>query len=244
MTSSFRPTFWKIPEVTAEEQQRLPEITATLENRLREVAERFPQAVFASSLAVEDMVITDVIRRLNLPIRIITLNTGKLNPETEALIEQTNARYQTELEVFVPDAAAAAAFEQEFGTTAMYESVELRRQCCHIRKIEPLNRALQHAPAWLTGQRRSQSETRSELDFEELDKGRNIAKFNPIFDWEELDVWAYAQEHDVPLNDLYHQGYPSIGCEPCTRPVKEGENIRAGRWWWESKDSKECGLHK
>ena len=99
-------------------------------------------------------------------------------------------------------------------------------------------------PAWLTGQRRSQSETRSELNFEELDTGRNIAKFNPIFDWEEQDVWAYAHEHQVPLNALYHQGYPSIGCEPCTRPVKLGENIRAGRWWWESKDNKECGLHK
>ena len=119
-----------------------------------------------------------------------------------------------------------------------------RSRCCHIRKIEPLNRALKNAPAWLTGQRRSQSDTRSELNFEELDHSRNIAKFNPIFDWEENDVWAYAEAYGVPLNELYHQGYPSIGCEPCTRPVKEGENIRAGRWWWESKDSKECGLHK
>ena len=177
-------------------------------------------------------------------IRIITLNTGKLNPETAALIAETNARYQTELEVFYPNQQTTDEFEAEFGTTAMYDSVELRRRCCHIRKIEPLNRALHNAPAWLTGQRRSQSETRSELNFEELDTGRNIAKFNPIFDWEEQDVWAYAHEHQVPLNALYHQGYPSIGCEPCTRPVKLGENIRAGRWWWESKDSKECGLHK
>ncbi|WP_165007605.1 phosphoadenylyl-sulfate reductase [Neisseria yangbaofengii] len=244
MTSLFRPNFWKIPEVTAEARQRLPRLTATLEQRLQEIAGQSPQSVLASSLAVEDMVITDTICRLKLPIRIITLNTGKLNPETEALIAAANARYQIKLEVFRPIEADAQAFEAQFGTTAMYDSVELRRQCCHIRKIEPLNRALDNAPAWITGQRRSQSETRSELNFEEHDSGRNIAKFNPIFDWEELDVWAYAQEHDVPLNDLYHQGYPSIGCEPCTRPVKENEKIRAGRWWWESKDSKECGLHK
>ncbi|MCP1660917.1 phosphoadenylyl-sulfate reductase [Neisseria perflava] len=242
--SLFRPKFWQIPSVTPEEQQRLPVITAELEGRLKEIAQRFPHAAFASSLAVEDMVITDAIRRLDLPLRIITLDTGKLNPETEALIAATNTRYHTELEIFRPDPQSAADFEAQFGTTAMYDSVELRRQCCHIRKIEPLNRALAGAPAWLTGQRRSQSATRSELAFEEVDHGRNIAKFNPIFDWEELDVWAYAQAHDVPLNDLYNQGYPSIGCEPCTRPVKEGEDIRAGRWWWESKDSKECGLHK
>ncbi|STZ76479.1 phosphoadenylyl-sulfate reductase [Bergeriella denitrificans] len=242
--SSFRPQLWRIPEVADADRLRLPELTAALHARLQEIAARFPQAVLASSLAVEDMVITDAVCRLKLPIRIITLHTGKLNPETEALIAATHARYQTELAVFHPIAADAEAFEQTYGAAAMYESVELRRRCCHIRKIEPLNRALADAPAWLTGQRRSQSDTRSELAFEEQDGARGIAKFNPIFDWEEADVWAYAAEHDVPLNDLYRQGYPSIGCEPCTRPVKAGENIRAGRWWWESKDSKECGLHK
>ena len=126
----------------------------------------------------------------------------------------------------------------------MYESIELRKQCCYIRKVEPLNRALAAAPAWLTGQRRSQSVTRGDLPFEETDHARGIAKFNPIFDWQDDDVWAYAQTADLPLNALYNQGYPSIGCEPCTRPVKWDEDIRAGRWWWESKDSKECGLHK
>ncbi|QEY23227.1 phosphoadenylyl-sulfate reductase [Neisseria animalis] len=242
--SSFRPQLWTIPEVADTDKQRLPERTTLLEQRLRIIAERFPQAVFASSLAVEDMVITDMICRLQLPIRIITLHTGKLNAETEALIAATNTRYPIKLEVFHPIADDAAEFEQQFGATAMYDRVELRRRCCHIRKIEPLNRALATAPAWLTGQRRSQSDTRSELAFEEHDHARDIAKFNPIFDWEETDVWAYAQANDVPLNDLYRQGYPSIGCEPCTRPVKQGENIRSGRWWWESKDSKECGLHK
>lgn len=159
--SLFRPQFWKIPETNDAERRRLPELVAALERRLQDIAARYPQAVFASSLAVEDMVITDVVCRLKLPIRIITLNTGKLNPETAALIAETNARYQTELEVFYPNRQTADEFEAEFGTTAMYDSVELRRRCCHIRKIEPLNRALHNAPAWLTGQRRSQSETRS-----------------------------------------------------------------------------------
>lgn len=242
--SLFRPEFWKIPTPSEADHQRLPQFAAALEQRLSDIARRHPQAVFASSLAVEDMAITDAICRLKLPIRIITLNTGKLNPETADLIAAVNDRYQTELEVFRPDPESARQFEQEFGATAMYDSVELRRRCCRIRKIEPLNRALANAPAWLTGQRRSQSETRSELSFEETDQSRNIPKFNPIFDWEENDVWSYAQTYEVPLNELYFQGYPSIGCEPCTRPVKKGENIRAGRWWWESKDSKECGLHK
>ncbi|MCF7528639.1 phosphoadenylyl-sulfate reductase [Neisseria lisongii] len=242
--SLFRPQLWQIPEISPEHMQNLPALVQNLEQRLAEIARRFPQAVFASSLAAEDMVITDALCRLKLPVRIITLNTGKLNPETEALIAATQKQYSIALEVYRPQPEAAAAFEQQFGTSAIYESVENRRQCCHIRKIEPLNRALSQAPAWLTGQRRSQSATRSELAFEEHDSSRNIAKFNPIFDWEEHDVWAYAQTYNIPLNDLYRQGYPSIGCEPCTRPVKLGEDIRAGRWWWENKDSKECGLHK
>lgn len=151
--SLFRPQFWKIPEISDAERRRLPELAAALERRLQDIATRYPQAVFASSLAVEDMVITDAACRLKLPIRIITLNTGKLNPETAALIAETNARYQTELEVFYPNRQTADEFEAEFGTTAMYDSVELRRRCCHIRKIEPLNRALHNVPAWLTGQR-------------------------------------------------------------------------------------------
>ena len=242
--SLFRPQFWKIPEISDDERRRLPELTTALERRLKDIAARYPQAVFASSLAVEDMVITDAVCRLKLPIRIITLNTGKLNPETAALIAETNARYQTELEVFYPNQQTAAEFEAEFGTTAMYDSVELRRRCCHIRKIEPLNRAIQGADAWLTGQRREQSATRTALPFAEQDQSRGIDKYNPIFDWSETDVWAYILANNVPYNDLYHQGFPSIGCEPCTRQVKQGEDIRAGRWWWESKDSKECGLHK
>ena len=239
-----KPEFWRIPATNAAALNRADKLADTLAERLHHIAERFPHAVFPSSLAVEDMVITDQICRLGLPLRIITLNTGKLNTETEALIAAANAHYHTEIEVYRPQPEAAAAFERDFGMASIYETVERRKQCCHIRKIEPLNRALADAPAWLTGQRRSQSSTRSELAWEEHDRARHIAKFNPIFDWEEADVWTYAQQHQVPLNDLYRQGYPSIGCEPCTRPVKLGEDIRAGRWWWESQSSKECGLHK
>ncbi|MDU5801510.1 MAG: phosphoadenylyl-sulfate reductase, partial [Haemophilus parainfluenzae] len=145
---------------------------------------------------------------------------------------------------FQPIADEVIRYEEEKGKFAFYESVELRRECCHIRKIEPLNRAIQGADAWLTGQRREQSATRTALPFAEQDQSRGIDKYNPIFDWSETDVWAYILANNVPYNELYHQGFPSIGCEPCTRQVKQGEDIRAGRWWWESKDSKECGLHK
>jgi len=243
--SLFKPTFWQIPLVGLDVQDRLVEKIATLKQRLHQIADSHHDARFASSLAVEDMVITDVIARENLDIGIFTLDTGLLHQDTLNLLDNLEKVYpHLQIERFQPIADEVTRYEEEKGKFAFYENVELRRECCHIRKIEPLNRAIQGADAWLTGQRRSQSETRSELNFEELDTGRNIAKFNPIFDWEEQDVWAYAHEHQVPLNALYHQGYPSIGCEPCTRPVKLGENIRAGRWWWESKDSKECGLHK
>lgn len=235
---------WRIPQVDATTQAQLPLKTAQLEQRLQGIASRFQNARFASSLAVEDMVITDVIARLRLPISIFTLETGRLNPETSVLIPQTNQRYDIELKVMHPNAQAVERYVTEHGRDAFYESVELRRECCRIRKIEPLNRAIVGADAWLTGQRREQSATREELPFEQHDANHNIAKFNPIFDWTELDVWAYVHEHQVPVNALYHQHYPSIGCEPCTKPVREGEDIRAGRWWWENKDTKECGLHK
>lgn len=243
--NTMKPKFWQMPKPNQECLSALNAKTEILSQRLQNVAQRFPNAVLASSLAAEDMVITDQIARLRLPLSVITLDTGCLNPETKALIGQMKSFYpDVPFSVFYPDADEAERFVAEFGSGAMYESVELRKRCCFIRKIEPLNRALQNAPAWLTGQRRSQSVTRSTLALEEFDQARKIAKFNPIFDWEDDDVWAYVQSHDVPLNELYAQGYPSIGCEPCTRPVKFDEDIRAGRWWWENKDSKECGLHK
>lgn len=240
-----KPTFWQIPLVALDTQTTLSEKTEVLKQRLKQIADNHQNARFASSLAVEDMVITDVIAREHLNIGIFTLDTGLLHAETLALLDKLDQVYPNiHIERFQPNQADADRYVENKGKFAFYESVELRRECCHIRKIEPLNRAIQGADAWLTGQRREQSATRTELPFAEQDKSRGIDKYNPIFDWSENDVWAYILANNVPYNDLYHQGFPSIGCDPCTRPVKEGEDIRSGRWWWESKDSKECGLHK
>ena len=243
--SLFKPTFWQIPLVSFDAKERLAEKAATLKQRLHQIADSHQDARFASSLAVEDMVITDVIVRENLDIAIFTLDTGLLHQDTLNLLDNLTKVYpHLQIERFQPIADEVARYEEEKGKFAFYESVALRRECCHIRKIEPLNRAIQGADAWLTGQRREQSATRTALPFAEQDQSRGIDKYNPIFDWSETDVWAYILANNVPYNTLYHQGFPSIGCDPCTRQVKQGEDIRAGRWWWESKDSKECGLHK
>ncbi|TNG94169.1 phosphoadenylyl-sulfate reductase [Pasteurellaceae bacterium USgator11] len=240
----FKPNLWQIPTIAHPVQQQLAHKTEILIERLKQIAERHQAAKFASSLAVEDMLITDLIAKCGIPIEVFTLNTGRLNPETLALLEQVDQRYPNlTLQRYFPQAAAVQAYIHTQGENAFYHSVEQRQQCCFIRKVEPLNRALQAADAWLSGQRRDQSVTRAELPFSERDQARRIAKYNPIFDWSERDVWAYILHHQVPYNRLYQQGYPSIGCEPCTRPVKVDEDIRAGRWWWENKDSKECGLH-
>ena len=240
-----RPTLWQIPQPDSTVRNNLKAKSEILSNRLTEIVTRHNCVRFASSLAVEDLVITDAIVKSGTNITVFTLETGKLNPETLALIEAIQRTYPTlQLQLFYPDAAAAKKYETEHGKFAFYDSVELRRECCFIRKIEPLNRALADADAWLTGQRREQSVTRTELAFHEQDNARHIDKYNPIFDWSEQEVWAYILHHQIPYNDLYNQGFPSIGCEPCTKPVRLGEDIRAGRWWWENKDSKECGLHK
>lgn len=239
------PILWHIPSPSPEVYQRLPEKTATLKQRIHTISERYQKVKFASSLAVEDMVITHIIAIENAPISVFTLATGKLNPETLALAKQIPKHYpQLTFNQYTPNPEKVNTYIAQNGEYAFYNSVAQRRECCHIRKIEPLNQALKHADAWLTGQRREQSITRQQLNFSEHDATRNIAKFNPIFDWSEEEVWAFILHHHVPFNDLYHKGFPSIGCEPCTMPVKQGEDIRAGRWWWENRDSKECGLHK
>ena len=240
-----KPTLWQIPTISDDTFANLTEKQRILFERIQQIATQHHRPKLASSLAVEDLVITDAIVKSGAQIHVFTLETGKLNPETIALAEQLKDFYPTlALQFFYPDSQSVTEYEHEHGRYAFYDSVELRRRCCFIRKIEPLNRALKDADAWLTGQRREQSVTRAELHFQEQDEARQIAKYNPIFDWSEQDVWAYILQHQLPYNSLYQQGYPSIGCEPCTKPVKAGEDIRAGRWWWENKDSKECGLHK
>ncbi|TAM49071.1 MAG: phosphoadenylyl-sulfate reductase [Paraburkholderia sp.] len=208
-----------------------------------EIATRHAKIKLASSLAAEDMVLTHAILSRALPIGIFSLNTGRLHAETLEMIDRIRTRYGYEIEQFHPQADAVDEYVKTHGLNAFYESVELRKRCCEIRKVEPLNRALAGVDAWVTGQRREQSVTRAELHEEERDAARNIAKYNPLADWSEGEVWAYLKLYDVPVNPLHARGYPSIGCEPCTRAVRPGEDSRAGRWWWESRDSKECGLH-
>jgi phosphoadenosine phosphosulfate reductase len=214
-----------------------------LERALTDIAERHDNAALASSLSAEDMIVTDVIARLKLPIDVFTLDTGRLHQETLDLIAQTEERYGIDIEVFRPDGQAVAAYVTAHGKDGFYEGVQQRKLCCSIRKVEPLNRALKDRDAWLTGQRREQSLTRNALPEAEHDAERGIEKYNPLADWSWADVLAYAERFDIPMSQLYARGYVSIGCEPCTKAIRPGEDPRAGRWWWENQDSKECGLH-
>ena len=213
------------------------------EQTLTRIAADFSPAVFASSLAAEDMVLTDMILKAKLPIGIFSLETGRLHQETLAVLDKVKARYDHDITLYRPQPEAVAAYVEQNGLNAFYNSVEMRRECCRIRKVEPLGRALAGNKAWITGQRRAQSTTRAELHVQEDDAAHAMTKFNPLADWSEQDVWDYLRANDVPYNALHDQGYPSIGCEPCTRAVQPGEDVRAGRWWWENPDSKECGLH-
>jgi phosphoadenosine phosphosulfate reductase len=210
---------------------------------LQRVAAEFSPAVLASSLAAEDMVLTDLILKNKLDIGIFSLETGRLHAETLAVIGKVKETYDYDIALFRPETAAVEQYVAQNGLNAFYDSVDLRKECCRIRKVEPLKRALTGKKAWITGQRREQSATRSELKVEEFDAGHGLAKFNPLADWTENDVWNYIRGNNVPYNVLHDKGYPSIGCEPCTRAIEPGEDVRAGRWWWENPESKECGLH-
>jgi phosphoadenosine phosphosulfate reductase len=205
-------------------------------------AEHAGRIVQATSLGAEDMVVTDLIARHHLGIAIGTLQTGALHAETLALIPRIEQHYGLKVEVYEPAAESVVHFVRNHGERAMYESIELRKACCGIRKLEPLSRMLAHRSAWITGLRREQSNTRAIVPFSDTDdQGRT--KINPLADWSWADVWQYIQLHDVPYNALHDQFFPSIGCAPCTRAIAVGEDFRAGRWWWEDEKAKECGLH-
>jgi len=208
-----------------------------------QIARDFAPAAFASSLGAEDMVITDLIARTGAAIEIFTLDTGRLPEETYRLIQDIRNRYDLAITAYAPDAAAVERYVAANGPNAFYESVEMRKECCRIRKVEPLKRALTGKKAWLTGLRREQSLTRADLAFREWDADHKLDKFNPLIDWSTDEVWAYVKAHEVPYSALHDKGYPSIGCAPCTRAITPGEDIRAGRWWWENPETKECGLH-
>jgi phosphoadenosine phosphosulfate reductase len=214
-----------------------------LERLLGRIALEHAPAALASSLSAEDMVITDANLRNGIGIGIFTLDTGRLHADTLSVVDAIRARYDYEVQIFRPDPAAVEEYVASFGRDAFYESVDLRNRCCHIRKVEPLERALAGKRAWITGQRREQAATRSGLSVQEHDAARGIAKFNPLADWSEAEVWEYIRGRGVPYNALHDQGYRSIGCAPCTRPTVAGEDVRAGRWWWELRDARECGLH-
>ena len=236
------PEFWSRPESKLTPAQ-LAEKSDTLTQRLSDISKRFSNIRFATSLAAEDMVITDALSKAGSNIKLFTLATGRLHQETIDMVKTTEDRYGVSIEKFYPQEDDVQAFIEQYGMNGFYEGEEPKKACCGARKIKPLNAALLGADAWLTGQRREQSTTRTELNFEELDDTRGIAKFNPLFDWTEADIWAYIKQENVPIHPLHLTGYPSIGCEPCTRQVKKSEDIRAGRWWWLQSDSKECGLH-
>ena len=213
-----------------------------LSNAVRELGGQ-QQITFANSFGAEDMVLTDIILRERLPIGIFSLDTGRLPAETYTLMAETEKTYQTRLQVYFPRLETVEHYVQTHGINAFYESVELRKACCHMRKVEPLQRALKGKKAWITGMRAEQSATRTDLPLRQFDAANGLEKFNPLSDWTEQEVWAYIRIHGVPYNKLHDQFYPSIGCAPCTRAVAVGEDIRAGRWWWEDPENKECGLH-
>lgn len=217
---------------------------ASLQEGLASMAALFPgQIVFSTSLGQEDQVITDAICRNNIPIRIFTLDTGRMFPETYDLLDKTVARYKSPIEIYFPETSDIEAYVREKGINAFYESVENRKLCCGIRKVKPLNRALQGAKVWITGLRAEQSPNRKTMNMIEWDEERALYKFNPLLNWSYPAVLEYLENYFVPSNPLHEKGFISIGCAPCTRAIEPGEDPRAGRWWWES-SQKECGLHQ
>lgn len=198
---------------------------------------------FASSMGAEDQVITDMLVKIDPSVKIFTLDTGRMFPETYDLIEKTNARYKININIYFPEREQVEEMVNEKGLNLFYESIENRRRCCHVRKIVPLKRALSNLDVWISGLRRSQSVTRTAVQMVEWDEGHNLIKINPLLNWEEAEVWDYIKKHSVPYNTLHDKGFASIGCQPCTRAIQPGEDVRAGRWWWENPKLRECGLH-
>jgi phosphoadenosine phosphosulfate reductase len=233
-----------------------PALELDLEGLNREFADKSPQQVLewafkefhpqiavASSFGAEDIVLIDMVKKINPDARVFTLETGRLHQETYALMDKVKEMYG-ELEVYYPDTAKLEDMVRKHGVNLFYNSIELRKLCCGVRKVEPLNRALSGLDAWVTGLRRDQASSRTETGKLDLDKAHgSIIKVNPLVDWTSDDIWKYIRTNNLPYNALHDQGYPSIGCEPCTRAVKPGEDPRSGRWWWEPRDASECGLH-
>lgn len=219
--------------------------TPNPEAALESLAKEFPgQVVFSSSFSWEDQAITHFILSNRIPIEIFTLDTGRLFSETYDVWRRTNEMYNTHIKSYCPDNKLLEEYLDVHGCNAFYESVELRKRCCFVRKVEPLQRALKGNKVWITGLRSEHSKERKELPKLEWDEANAIAKYHPLLDWSTEELKKYILTHHIPYNTLHEKGFVSIGCAPCTRAVKEGEDFRAGRWWWENKTNKECGLHQ
>lgn len=217
---------------------------SSLPEGIKLVADLFPgKVVFSSSLGQEDQVLTDVIFKNDLPVKIFTIDTGRLFNETYELLDRTTARYKKDIAVYFPNAADVEEFVATKGINSFYESVDNRKACCHIRKVIPLNRALAGAKVWITGLRAEQSNNRHDMPMIEWSEEKQLYKFNPLIKWSYDDMISYIEKHNVPYNRLHDKGFISIGCAPCTRAIEPGEDARAGRWWWET-SQKECGLHE
>lgn len=227
--------------------ESLPDFApAAAESVLRWALDRFaPKVALACSFQAEESVLIDMMHRLRgTDFRIFTLDTGRLNQETYDCMDAIRARYGVRVEVYFPDATQVEDMVRAHGLNLFYHSIEQRQLCCAVRKVEPLNRALKNLEAWITGLRREQAVTRGTVSKVELDRDHgSILKINPLAEWRHDDIWNYIREHNAPFNRLHKQGYPSVGCAPCTRAVRPGDDLRAGRWWWENPETKECGLH-
>jgi len=210
---------------------------------LKETVRDFTPVAFANSLGAEDMVLTDIIDKHQLEIEMFSLDTGRLPQETYDLMHTVRSYYKNPLRIYFPNVKQVEEYVAANGVNGFYDSVEQRKACCHVRKVEPLRRALYGKRAWITGMRRDQATTRGELEVSAYDISNRMQKVNPLLDWTNDEVWAYLKENNVPYNKLHDRFYPSIGCTPCTRAITPGEDIRSGRWWWEAPESKECGLH-
>ncbi|MDR0614303.1 MAG: phosphoadenylyl-sulfate reductase [Dysgonamonadaceae bacterium] len=231
-------------------QEAVKELNPALEGKtpeeiLKHLLHRYGKRIaLASSLGLEDQVLTDMILKIDRSARIFTIDTGRLFPETYSLIDKTNLKYGIRMEIFFPDSAGVEDYVVRNGINAFYESVEKRKECCRVRKIQPLLRALSTLDVWICGLRQEQSVTRTGVKTVEWDEANSLLKANPLVRWSEQDVWDYIKANHVPYNILHNRNYPSIGCQPCTRAVLGGEDVRAGRWWWENPEHKECGLHR
>ncbi|QOR61238.1 phosphoadenylyl-sulfate reductase [Sulfurovum sp. ST-21] len=230
-------------------QKEIDELNRQLQNAsaheiLTYLLQKYKNRVgLSSSTGTAGQVLTDMILKIDPNAYIFTLDTGRLYPETYDVLDATNLKYNTKIAVYFPKESSVQELYRTQGVNGHYESIEKRKNCCYIRKVEPLKRALKDVDVWITGLRSEQSVTRQQMPLVEYDEKFKVIKVNPLIAWSEKEVWEYIKEHNVPYNKLHDQGFPSIGCAPCTRAVEEGEDIRSGRWWWESPEHKECGLH-